>query len=172
MFSQLYSRLLTRSKSNFSDVQYLFIIRSWSQFQFVKRVTVLYDQQRYRELLHLFDMHHEKSTMKFVSNKTIIQILQACDHSQNVQMMKKTHQMFSSRIANDPYLLSKLIHVYSKNLSSFIRSLPIVILVNIGDLPTVENLYETCHSKAIAVQGAMMKGEWKNMFVQLQFKIF
>ena len=48
------------------------------------------------------------------SNWTIIQTLKACTERRDAQRGLKIHNLISSRLKYDPYVLPSLIHFYSK----------------------------------------------------------
>ncbi|CAF3495000.1 unnamed protein product [Rotaria socialis] len=77
------------------------------------RMKMLNDNKQHRKVLELFDAFNEKNIDK-CSNWIIIQALKACTQIFDVQYGLKIHNLISSRLKHDPYVLPSLIHLYSK----------------------------------------------------------
>ena len=77
------------------------------------QMKMLNDNKQYRKTLELFDAFNEKNIDK-CSNWIIIHALKACTQISDVQRGLKIHNLISSRLKHDPYVLPSLIHFYSK----------------------------------------------------------
>ncbi|CAF4030193.1 unnamed protein product, partial [Rotaria magnacalcarata] len=76
------------------------------------QIKILNDNKQYKKVLELFDEFNEKTIDK-CSNWIIIQALKACTQICDVQRGLKIHNLISSRLKRDPYVLPSLIHFYS-----------------------------------------------------------
>ncbi|CAF5174123.1 unnamed protein product [Rotaria magnacalcarata] len=77
------------------------------------QMKILNDNKQYKKVLELFDAFNEKNIDK-CSNWIVIQALKACTQINDVQHGLKIHNLISSRLKHDPYILPSLIHFYSK----------------------------------------------------------
>ncbi|CAF4691069.1 unnamed protein product, partial [Rotaria magnacalcarata] len=75
------------------------------------QIKILNDNKQYKKVLELFDEFNEKTIDK-CSNWIIIQALKACTQICDVQRGLKIHNLISSRLKRDPYVLPSLIHFY------------------------------------------------------------
>ncbi|CAM4831443.1 unnamed protein product [Rotaria magnacalcarata] len=109
------------------------------------RMKILNDNKQYKKALELFDEFNEKTIDK-CSNWIIIQALKACTQICDVQRGLKIHNLISSRLKQDPYVLPSLIHFY----------------MQCGDMNRAQLLFDTSTKKTLPMYGAMMKGYIKN----------
>ncbi|CAF3459998.1 unnamed protein product [Rotaria sp. Silwood1] len=77
------------------------------------QMKILNNDKKYQQVLELFDQFNEKNISQ-CSNWIIIQALKACTEIRDVQGGLKIHNLISSRLKYDPYVLPSLIHFYSK----------------------------------------------------------
>ncbi len=70
-------------------------------------------QKQFQKSLSLFDKYKEKNIQQ-LSILSITQALKACAEIRDFQRGLNIHKFISSRINNDSYILSSLIHFYSK----------------------------------------------------------
>ncbi|CAF1686144.1 unnamed protein product, partial [Rotaria magnacalcarata] len=105
------------------------------------QMKILNDNKQYKKALELFDEFNEKTIDK-CSNWIIIQALKACTQICDVQRGLKIHNLISSRLKHDPYVLPSLIHFY----------------MQCGDMNRAQLLFDTSTKKTISMYGAMMKG--------------
>ena len=100
--------------------------RSLFQTVFVKRPVILHSNfdlgiqmktlnnaKQFKNALELFDKY-KANNIDRISNSTIIQALKACAEVHDLHRGSAIHHLISSRIHNDPYILTSLIHLYSK----------------------------------------------------------
>ncbi|CAF2061646.1 unnamed protein product [Rotaria magnacalcarata] len=109
------------------------------------QMKILNDNKQYKKVLELFDAFNEKNIDK-CSNWIVIQALKACTQINDVQHGLKIHNLISSRLKHDPYILPSLIHFY----------------MQCGDINRAQLLFETSTKKTLPMYGAMMKGYLKN----------
>ncbi|CAM4844162.1 unnamed protein product [Rotaria magnacalcarata] len=109
------------------------------------QMKILNDNKQYKKALELFDEFNEKTIDK-CSNWIIIQALKACTQICDVQRGLKIHNLISSRLKQDPYVLPSLIHFY----------------MQCGDMNRAQLLFDTSTKKTLPMYGAMMKGYIKN----------
>ncbi|CAM4965538.1 unnamed protein product [Rotaria socialis] len=109
------------------------------------QMKILNDNKQYKKALELFDEFNEKTIDK-CSNWIIIQALKACTQICDVQRGLKIHNLISSRLKHDPYVLPSLIHFY----------------MQCGDMNHAQLLFDTSTKKTLPMYGAMMKGYIKN----------
>ncbi|CAF3842091.1 unnamed protein product [Rotaria magnacalcarata] len=109
------------------------------------QMKILNDNKQYKKVLELFDAFNENNIDK-CSNWIVIQALKACTQINDVQHGLKIHNLISSRLKHDPYVLPSLIHFY----------------MQCGDINRAQLLFETSTKKTLPMYGAMMKGYIKN----------
>ncbi|CAF3999535.1 unnamed protein product, partial [Rotaria sordida] len=107
MLSKVLNRRLT---SLMFIVDYRMIFRSSSDLAI--QIKLLNDSQQYEKALELFDKYIKNNNQTF-SNSTIIQALKACAKTRDIQRGSNIYHLISSRIHNDSYILTSLIHLYS-----------------------------------------------------------
>jgi hypothetical protein len=73
---------------------------------------LLNDRKQYEETLKLLD-HHSKQSNEMLSSQIITQALKACTHLGDIQRGKTIHQLISSHLKDDSYILASLIYFYS-----------------------------------------------------------
>jgi hypothetical protein len=71
------------------------------------QMKLLNEKKQFKKALELFEKYQNKS-IETLSSFTIIQALKAC------AQMRDLHHLISSRIKNDSYILTSLVHLYSK----------------------------------------------------------
>ncbi|CAF3847027.1 unnamed protein product [Rotaria sp. Silwood1] len=76
------------------------------------RMKMLNDNKQYLQTLELIDKHI--NNIEKCSNWTIIQTLKACSELRDIQRDSNIHNVVSSRLKHDPYILPSLTHFYSK----------------------------------------------------------
>jgi hypothetical protein len=95
----------------------VFIKRSMiipSDFELGNKMKLLNDNKQFKKTLELFNKHKEKN-IETCSSLIITQALKACAQTDDLQRGSTIHNLISSRIKDDPYLLVSLIHLYSKS---------------------------------------------------------
>ena len=75
---------------------------------------MLIDKKQFRKALQLFDEHEKTNDIKISSSLTITQALKACTQIGDLQRGRMIHQLISSRVQDDSYILASLIHLYSE----------------------------------------------------------
>ena len=78
-----------------------------------RRMKSLNDMQQYDKALHLIEKYNGHN-LKQLSSMVITQALKACSRTGNLQYGSHVHHLVSSRLNNDPYIVSSLIHLYSR----------------------------------------------------------
>ena len=71
------------------------------------------DNKQFRKVLELFNKFNEKNINK-CSNWIIIQALKACTKIGDIEYGFKIHNLISTRLKYDSYVLPSLINFYSK----------------------------------------------------------
>jgi hypothetical protein len=84
-----------------------------SEFDLVQQMKLLNNNKQFKETLELFDKHNEKNIDQF-SNYILTQVLKACSGLGDLQRGSNIHRLVSSRLKNDSFLLTSVIHLYSK----------------------------------------------------------
>ncbi|CAF5168752.1 unnamed protein product [Rotaria sp. Silwood1] len=74
---------------------------------------LLNDNKQFEKALDLFNKYKTKSNEQY-SNWSIIQALRACTEIGDLHCGSNIHNLVSSRLKYDPYILPSLIHFYSK----------------------------------------------------------
>ncbi|CAF4072212.1 unnamed protein product, partial [Rotaria magnacalcarata] len=119
------------------------------------QIKILNDNKQYKKVLELFDEFNEKTIDK-CSNWIIIQALKACTQICDVQRGLKIHNLISSRLKRDPYVLPSLIHFY----------------MQCGDVSHAQLLFDKSTKKTPFMYGAMMKGYIKNNSAKKAIDLF
>ncbi|CAM4837495.1 unnamed protein product [Rotaria magnacalcarata] len=119
------------------------------------QIKILNDNKQYKKVLELFDEFNEKTIDK-CSNWIIIQALKACTQICDVQRGLKIHNLISSRLKRDPYVLPSLIHFY----------------MQCGDVSHAQLLFDKSTKKTLFMYGAMMKGYIKNNSAKKAIDLF
>jgi hypothetical protein len=83
-----------------------------SNFDLASQMKLLNDSKQFKKALELFDKYKENN-IETCSNLSIIQALKACAQIGDLQRGSNIHHLISSRIKNDSYILTSLIHLYS-----------------------------------------------------------
>ncbi|CAF4211845.1 unnamed protein product, partial [Rotaria sordida] len=135
MLSKVLNRRLT---SLMFIIDYRMIFRSSSGLAI--QMKLLNDSQQYEKAHELFDKYIKNNNQTF-SNSTIIQALKACAKTRDIQRGFNIYHLISSRIHNDSYILTSLIHLY----------------MQCGDVRHAESLFKKSANKSISMYGAMMK---------------
>ena len=84
-----------------------------SNFDLGNEMKLLNDAKQFKRALELFDKHKKNNVQTF-SSLSITQALKACTHLEDLQHGEAIHHLISSRINNDSYISTSLIHLYSK----------------------------------------------------------
>ena len=84
-----------------------------SVFSLGNQMKLLNDNKQFSKTLQLFEKYR-KDNSENLSSLTITQVLKACAHLKDIQCGKIIHDRVSSRIKDDPYILTALIQMYSK----------------------------------------------------------
>ncbi|CAF1454984.1 unnamed protein product [Rotaria magnacalcarata] len=108
------------------------------------QMKILNDNKQYTKTLELFDRH--KENIEKYSNWVIIQALKACSQTKDIKRGSNIHNLVSSRLKHDPYILPALIHLY----------------MQCGDVNQAEFLFNTSSKKTVTIYGAMLKGYFEN----------
>ncbi|CAF1444333.1 unnamed protein product [Adineta steineri] len=116
-----------------------------SDFDLGMKMKSLNDNKQFNKSLELFDKF-KINNVKSLSNLTISQALKACINLNDVQRGRNIHQLISSRINKDSYILISLIHFYIK----------------CDYMKDAEILFEKLTKKSLSIYEAMMKGYIKN----------
>ncbi|CAF1078661.1 unnamed protein product [Rotaria magnacalcarata] len=119
------------------------------------QMKILNDNKQYKKVLELFDEFNEKTIDK-CSNWIIIQALKACTQICDVQRGLKIHNLISSRLKRDSYVLPSLIHFY----------------MQCGDVSHAQLLFDKSTKKTLFMYGAMMKGYIKNNSAKKAIDLF
>lgn len=75
----------------------------------------LNDQKRFHKALQLFDQYKNANDIKTSAGLIITQALKACAQTRDLRRGSMIHQLVSSRVKDDSYILASLIHFYSKS---------------------------------------------------------
>ena len=76
---------------------------------------MLNDKKQFRQALHLFDTCREKEPGAQLNSMTITQALKACTHIRDLERGNDIYRLVPARSKEDTYILSSLLHLYSKN---------------------------------------------------------
>ena len=87
-----------------------------SKFDLGGEMKLLNDNKQFVKALELFDKH-KKNTNETFSSLIITQALKACAYLGDIRCGSSIHHLVSSRINSDLYILTSLIHMYSKCMS-------------------------------------------------------
>ena len=74
----------------------------------------LNDEKQFEKALQLFDTC-ERNATKALSSVVITQALKACTNTRDLQRGVSIHRLVSARLQDDSYILTSLIHLYSKS---------------------------------------------------------
>jgi hypothetical protein len=85
-----------------------------STFDFGKQMKSFNENHQFIKALELFDKCKENS-IETCSSMSIIQALKASAEIGDLQRGLTIHHLISSRIKNDPNIVTSLIHLYSKS---------------------------------------------------------
>lgn len=88
-------------------------IKSQFQVSLEKQMKIFNQEKQFRKVLDLFDLHKNNLSTDF-SNMIISQVLKACTQLGDLRQGTDIHRRFSSRIKDDPYIVTALIHMYSE----------------------------------------------------------
>ncbi|CAF5011819.1 unnamed protein product, partial [Rotaria sp. Silwood1] len=77
-----------------------------------EQMKMLNNNKQFERALELFDKYREETTIEKCSNWIIIQALKACTEIGDLQRGSNIHNLLSSRLKHDPYVLPSLIHLY------------------------------------------------------------
>lgn len=88
-------------------------IQSQSQSSLGKQMKIFNEQKQFRKVLELFDLHKNNFSAD-ISSMIITQTLKACTQLDDLPRGIHIHRLFSSRIKDDPYIVTSLIHMYSE----------------------------------------------------------
>ena len=78
------------------------------------QMKTLNDSKQFREALHLFDTCRETYPEAPLSSNIITQALKACTNTRDLERGGSIHELVSARCKEDSYILTSLIHLYSK----------------------------------------------------------
>lgn len=91
-----------------------------SNFVLGKEIKRLNDKKQFKKALQLFDQHNNNDNIiKECSSLTITQALKACAQLGDLRRGSIIHQLVTHRIKHDSYILTSLIHLYSKREEEF-----------------------------------------------------
>jgi hypothetical protein len=77
------------------------------------QMKLLNEKKQFKKALELFEKYQNKS-IETLSSFTITQALKACAQMRDLERGLTIHRLISSRIKNDSYILTSLVHLYSK----------------------------------------------------------
>ena len=80
-------------------------------FDQVKR---LFDQRQYRRVLEFFDELVKQGQTTRIPNQALVKILQSGAKLQDRSRALRIQQVIPSGLTNNPYILSSLVHMFSK----------------------------------------------------------
>jgi hypothetical protein len=103
--------LLNLSRPVFTVAQRLHYLKS--NFNLASEMKLFNEKREFEKVLNLFDEWNEKKDQRSFS-MIITQALKACTRMQDLQHGMKIHHSISSDIKGDTYILTSLIHFYSK----------------------------------------------------------
>lgn len=78
------------------------------------QVKKLYDQKRYDQLLQLFDGQVKHGLTERLSAQAIVKFVQSAAQLQDLTRAAAIHRAIPSRLTNNPYVASSLVHMYSE----------------------------------------------------------
>jgi hypothetical protein len=84
-----------------------------SDFDLGNQMKLLNNNKQFKKTLDLFD-EHQKNNIETCSSLILTQVLKACAQTGDLQRGKIIHNLISSRLKTDSYILTSLIHLYSK----------------------------------------------------------
>ena len=77
------------------------------------QMKLLNDKKQFRKALELFDEYKDKN-IGTLSSFTILQALKSCAQIRDLQRGSTIHRFMSSDMKKNSYILTSLIHLYSK----------------------------------------------------------
>ena len=84
-----------------------------SEIDLLKQMISMNKKKQFKQTLELFDRQKEKHIAKF-PDSIITQVLKACTGVKDLQRGSAIHRLILSRCNEDAYLLTSLVHMYSK----------------------------------------------------------
>ena len=124
-----------------------------------RQMKILNDQGAHEKALHLFD-EYQREKIHPLSARSFTQALKACAQLGDLSRGSAIHQMVSSEIQEDSYLLASLINLYSKWRIVWVRLDRVVdIEVQCGETRSAQSLFDASEKKTPAMYGTMMKGD-------------
>ena len=86
---------------------------SRSDFTLANQMKIFNQTKQYENVLHLFDQYQKENSQP-LSGVIITQALKACSQIADLHRGTTIHHLIPSNIKQDPYILTSLIHLYSK----------------------------------------------------------
>lgn len=118
----------------------------------------LNDRRQYRQVLDLF----ERNSNRIRSAQVICQALKACSHLKDLRSGMNIHKIISSSQLADQQILVSLINLYGS--ISLLRRFPhhhsFQHLVECGNLPRAQQIFDGVKEKTLFMYGTMMKGHY------------
>lgn len=84
-----------------------------SNFDLAKQMKILNDEKKFGQALHLFNKY-EKENIEKICNQSITQALKSCTYTNNLERGVSIEKTYSSRAKYDSFLLTSMVHLYSK----------------------------------------------------------
>ena len=85
-----------------------------SQLDLGRRMKILNDRKQFKASRQLFDQCRENDHKAPLSSTAITQALKACANTRDLERGVDIHQLVSARNGENTYILTSLIHLYSK----------------------------------------------------------
>jgi len=85
-----------------------------SDSKLANQMKVLNDAKQFRKTLQLFNKNKDNNNINTCSSTIIIQALKACSQLGDLKSGSTIHNLISSRIKNDSWILVSLINMYSQ----------------------------------------------------------
>ena len=86
-----------------------------NEWNLVDQMKLMNKNKQFKQALQLFDKHSNKNINQ-ISNLVLTQVLKSCAGLRDFQRGTMVHNIVSNRLDKDSYLLTSLIHFYSKYL--------------------------------------------------------
>lgn len=74
----------------------------------------LYDRNQHQQLIRLFDDLVKHETTKEIPKQALLKVLQSGAKLQDLSCALRIQNAIPSRHTNDPYIMSSLVHMFSK----------------------------------------------------------
>ena len=88
------------------------LINISSESDLINQMKLMNNNKQFQKTLELFDKHKKKNLDEY-SNLILTQVLKACGGIGDLQRGQTIHHLISSRLENDSYMFTPIIHLYS-----------------------------------------------------------